>query len=46
MPNFNFTARDERGQSLAGTIVADNPTQVMQQLRAEGKYPISIERSD
>ena len=45
MPNFTFNARDERGQSLSGVITADNATLVMQQLRAEGKYPISIERA-
>jgi len=46
MPNFTYTARDERGQSQSGMITADNATQVMQQLRAEGKYPVAIERSD
>jgi len=45
MTSFTYSARDERGQSISGTLSAENVAQVMQQLRAEGKYPIAIERS-
>lgn len=45
MTNFTYTARDERGQSITGTLSAETVEQAAHQLRGEGKYPIRVERS-
>jgi type IV pilus assembly protein PilC len=43
MPTFAYSARDQTGAALTGTMVADSIAQVSQMIRAEGKYPTSIE---
>lgn len=45
MASFTYTARDEKGQSHTGTMSAESATAVMQQLRSEGKYPVSIDHA-
>src|SRR5687768_10399306 len=42
MPTFAFTARDTSGKSFTGTMAGDAPAQVIQSLRAEGKFPVSV----
>src|SRR5438105_1074806 len=42
MANFTYTARDNAGVAVNGTLVAASQQEAMQQLRAEGKYPTSI----
>jgi type IV pilus assembly protein PilC len=42
MQTFAYTARDDNGAPLTGTIQAASVNEVTQQLRATGKYPISI----
>lgn len=42
MQMFSYTARDDRGTSNSGVLEAASVNEVMQQLRAAGKYPISI----
>jgi type IV pilus assembly protein PilC len=42
MPSFSYTARDNTGAAVAGSLVADSIAEVTRQLRGEGKYPISI----
>ena len=42
MPTFAYTARDESGTAVSGTLVADTIALVGQALRAEGKYPTSV----
>jgi type IV pilus assembly protein PilC len=46
MSNFVYTARDAAGQSVSGSVVAASEAEASQQLRAEGKYPVSIRRGD
>lgn len=43
MAQFQFTARDSAGNSITGIMAGANPAAVTQQLRASGKFPISIE---
>ncbi len=43
MPLFAYTARDHSGAAAAGTLTAESVAHATQQLRAEGKYPTSIE---
>jgi type IV pilus assembly protein PilC len=43
MPTFAYSARDQTGAALSGTMVADSLAQVGQLIRAEGKYPTSIQ---
>ena len=45
MPSFNYTARDNAGAALAGTLIADSVAEVSRLLRGDGKYPISIKPS-
>jgi type IV pilus assembly protein PilC len=42
MPTYAYTARDERGAPANGTIEANSVAEVTQQLRAAGKYPVSV----
>jgi type IV pilus assembly protein PilC len=42
MPTYAYTARDERGAPANGTVQAASVAEVTQQLRAAGKYPVSI----
>lgn len=42
MPTFAFTARDGRGLSASGSLVADSVIEVARMLRADGKFPVSI----
>src|SRR5580658_5043362 len=46
MPTFAYSARDHSGSATAGTLVADSIDQAGQMLRAEGKYPTSIQSAD
>src|SRR5436309_5583179 len=46
MNTFAYTARDAAGRSLSGTLSAPNMGEVLQQLRAEGKYPVSVRPVD
>lgn len=42
MPPFTYTARDEAGNPVSGTLSAESLTEASRILRAEGKYPLSI----
>ncbi|HMB95688.1 MAG TPA: type II secretion system F family protein [Tepidisphaeraceae bacterium] len=42
MQNYAYTARDENGAPVNGTLQAASINEVTQQLRAGGKYPISV----
>lgn len=42
MQNYAYTARDDKGVATTGVMQASSIGEVMQQLRAAGKYPISI----
>jgi type IV pilus assembly protein PilC len=42
MPTFAYSARDQTGAALSGTMVADSLAQAGRMIRAEGKYPISL----
>jgi len=42
MTNFAYTARDSSGRSVSGTLAAPSMGEVLQLLRAEGKYPVSV----
>jgi type IV pilus assembly protein PilC len=42
MPSFTYTARDDSGAAVSGTIAAASLAEVGQLLRHEGKYPISV----
>jgi len=42
MTTFAYTARDAAGQPLSGTLPAENMGQVIQTLRSQGKYPVSV----
>ena len=42
MPTFNYTARDESGAALNGTLTAASINEVSQLLRAQKQYPVSI----
>jgi type II secretory pathway component PulF len=46
MPTFAYTARDATGKSSSGTLVATALDEAARQLRAEGKYPVSIRPTD
>src|SRR5690554_2498332 len=43
MPTFIYTARDSSGQSVNGTLVADSVADVSRMLRADGKFPVSVQ---
>jgi len=42
MPTFAYSARDNAGAPLNGTLVAESAAHAGQMIRAEGKYPTSI----
>jgi type IV pilus assembly protein PilC len=42
MPTFAYSARDNAGAPLNGTLVAESAAHAGQLIRAEGKYPTSI----
>jgi len=42
MPTFAYTARDQTGSAVNGTLSADSLDRAGQMIRAEGKYPTSI----
>ena len=46
MTTFAYTARDASGRSITGTLAAPNVGEVLQTLRAEGKYPVSVRPAD
>ncbi|MBV8781777.1 MAG: type II secretion system F family protein [Phycisphaerae bacterium] len=46
MLSFSYSARDESGQSINGTIAAESMQEATRRLRAEGKYPIEVHRAD
>ncbi|HEV8293642.1 MAG TPA: hypothetical protein VGP94_17035, partial [Tepidisphaeraceae bacterium] len=46
MTTFAYTARDASGRSVSGTIAAPSIGEVLQTLRAEGKYPVSVRPAD
>jgi type II secretory pathway component PulF len=46
MPTFAYSARDQSGTASTGTLVADSIDQAGQMIRAEGKYPTSIQSAD
>jgi type IV pilus assembly protein PilC len=43
MATFTYTARDSAGAAVTGTVEADSVARASQQLRADGKYPTSVE---
>ena len=43
MPTFAYSARDHAGAALNGTLVAETLAQASQMIRAEGKYPTSVQ---
>ena len=43
MPSFAYTARDNSGAALTGTLIADSIAEVTRMLRGDGKYPTSIQ---
>jgi type IV pilus assembly protein PilC len=46
MLTYAYTARDERGAPVTGTMQAASVAEVSQQLRAGGKYPVSVRPVD
>src|SRR5882724_5904544 len=46
MTTFAYTARDASGRSVTGTLAAPSMGEVLQMLRAEGKYPVSVRPAD
>ncbi len=46
MQTFAYTAREENGAPVNGSMQADSIAEVTQQLRAQGKYPISVKPMD
>jgi type IV pilus assembly protein PilC len=42
MPQFQFTAADAKGEQMSGTIESANETEAIQQLRAQGYYPLQV----
>jgi type IV pilus assembly protein PilC len=46
MPNFSYKARDADGKSVTGTMSAGTIADVGRALRAEGKFPITVNPID
>src|SRR5438067_1859255 len=46
MTTFAYTARDAAGRQVSGTMAASNMGEILQMLRAEGKYPVSVRPAD
>jgi type IV pilus assembly protein PilC len=42
MPNYAYTARDTMGQSVTGTLPAEDTADAIRQIRASGKFPVSV----
>jgi type IV pilus assembly protein PilC len=42
MPTFAYTARDESGNAISGTLAGASVAEVSQALRAQRQYPVSI----
>jgi len=42
MPQFQFTAADAKGEQMSGTIESANEAEAIQQLRAQGYYPLQV----
>jgi len=42
MPQFQFTAADNKGEQLSGTVDASSEAEAIQQLRAQGYYPLQV----
>lgn len=43
MPSFKYTAYDNSGKEVKGTIEAEDKAEATKRIRAEGKMPISVE---
>ena len=46
MATYVYTARDNAGAPVSGTLVADSAHEVTQILRRDGKYPTSVKSAD
>ncbi len=46
MTTFAYTARDQLGSAVNGTLVAESIERAGQMIRAEGKYPTTIRPAD
>lgn len=46
MPTFSYTARDSSGAQTTGTLIAVSLAEASQAIRAEGKYPTSVQAAD
>jgi type IV pilus assembly protein PilC len=42
MPSYAYSARDNSGSAVSGTLIADSIAEVTRLLRGDGKYPTSI----
>ena len=42
MPQFQFTAADAKGEQSSGTIESSSEAEAIQQLRAQGFYPLQV----
>ncbi|WP_193211549.1 type II secretion system F family protein [Luteolibacter marinus] len=42
MPQFQFTAADAKGEQTSGTIESTSEAEAIQQLRAQGFYPLQV----
>lgn len=42
MPQFQFTAADAKGEQMSGTVDASSEAEAIQQLRAQGYYPLQV----
>ncbi len=42
MPQFQFTAADAKGEQMSGTIESTSEADAIQQLRAQGYYPLQV----
>jgi len=45
MPNFAYTARDTAGQVSTGSVSAETVAAALQLIRAEGRYPVSVQET-
>src|SRR5450432_3269114 len=43
MPTFDYTARDNSGAAIAGSLIGESIADVSRLLRIEGKYPTSVQ---
>lgn len=42
MPQFQFTAADAKGEQMSGTVESNSEADAIQQLRAQGYYPLQV----